>query len=73
MTLENSFLLADTTTYLDTPFVQECYELYKTGEIYFAMEEAVYFNTFCEYLEGTFTLEEMIQEIERKLKMYLKE
>ena len=73
MTLENSFLLADTTTYLDTPFVQECYDLYKTGEIYFAMEEAVYFNTFCEYLEGTLTLEEMIQEIERKLEMYLKE
>lgn len=73
MTLENSFLLADTTTYLDTSFVQECYELYKTGEIYFAMEETVYFDTFCEYLEGTCTLEEMIQEIERKLEMYLKE
>lgn len=73
MTLENSFLLADTTTYMDTPFVQECYELYKTGEIYFAIEEAVYLNTFIEYLEGTITLEEMIQEIERKLEMYLKE
>ena len=73
MSLENSFLLADTTIYLDTPFIQECYELYKTGEIYFAMEEAVYFDTFCEYLEGSITLEEMIQEIERRLEMYLKE
>ena len=73
MTLENSFLLADTTTYQDTPFVQGCYALYETGEIYFAMEEAVYFDTFCEYLKGTITLEEMIQEIERKLEMYLKE
>ncbi len=73
MSLENSFLLADTTTYLDIPFIRECYDLYKTGEIYFAMEEAVYFDTFCKYLEGAIPLEEMIQEIERKLEMYLKE
>ena len=55
MTLENSFLLADTTTYIDMPFIQECYDLYATGEIYFAMEEVVYLEAFNDYLEGIIT------------------
>ncbi len=73
MTLENSFLLADATTYIDTPFIQECYDLYATGEIYFAMEEVVYQEAFNDYLEGEITLEEMVKEAERRLEIYLKE
>ena len=73
LTLQDSFLLADRTTYSDNTFIQQCYDVYSTGEIYFAMDEVVYYDAFMNYLEGSMTLEEMIKEMERRQEMYLKE
>ena len=73
LTLQDSFLLADKTTYSDSTFIQQCYDVYATGEIYFAMDEVVYYDAFMSYLEGRMTLEEMIKEMERRQEMYLKE
>ena len=73
MTLENSFLLADKTTYDDISLVQEYYQLYKNGAIYFVMDKEVYEDDFIAYLEGSMKLEEMIEEVERRLEIYRKE
>ena len=73
MTVKNSFLLADATTYTDTPFLQQCYELYKNGTLYFAVDEEVYDSVFTKYLKGEIELEEMIEEAERRLEIYKKE
>ena len=73
MGVENSFLLADATTYTENAFIQQCYELYQNGSIYFNVDSEVYSGIFTDYLEGTIELEEMIEEAERKLQMYQKE
>ena len=73
MDVENSFLLADATTYTDNAFIQQCYELYQNGSIYFNVDREVYRGIFTEYLEGNIELEEMIEEAERRLEIYRKE
>ena len=70
---ENSFILADESTYMDTPFAKDCYALYANGGIYFEMEDEIYLDTFTEYINGEIELEEMITEIERRRKVYLGE
>ena len=73
ITKQDSFLLADETLYIDTPITKEYYQVYKEGEIVFVMEDDVYFNDFWSYVDGEMELEEMIQEIERKRKIYVGE
>ena len=73
MGLENSFLLADEATYLDTPFMKQCYELYENGMVYFAMDSQVYWDDFEAYLDGEMELEEMVSELERKREIYVEE
>ena len=73
MAQEDFFLLAAKSMYSDSPFIKECYEVYANGSIYFAMDSEVYSNVFQQYLEGTIELEDMIQEIERKMDIYIGE
>ena len=73
ITKQDSFLLADETLYTDTPITKEYYEVYKEGEIVFVVEDDVYFNDFWDYVDGEMELEEMIEEIERKRKIYVGE
>ena len=73
MQQKDTFLLKDKIMYIDTPFMQECYDLYKNGEIYFAIKKKVYTTIFEQYLEGELELEEAIEEMERKRKIYVEE
>ncbi len=73
MTKQNSFLLQDESTYTDTPFIKECYQVYANGEVSFMMNADIYWNQFWDYLDGEITLEEMVEEIERKREIYLGE
>ena len=73
MTVENSFLLADKTTYSNTSFIQKCYELYTNGAICFSIDNEVYYNVFTQYLQGNIMLEEMVEEVERRREIYMKE
>ena len=70
---QDTFLLADTSMYTNTPFMMDCYELYAGGEVYFAMNDEVYTNLFEDYLEGNLELEELVSEIERKRETYVEE
>ena len=73
LTVKDSFILADESTYTDTSFVKDCYELYANGGIFFEMDDEVYIDTFNEYLDGTIELEEMMTQIETQRKGYLGE
>ena len=73
MTVENSFLLADNTAYTNTSFLQQCYEVYQNGAVYFSIDREVYDTIFTEYLEDKIELEDMIEEVERRLEIYTKE
>ena len=73
MTKQDSFLLQDESTYTDTPFIKECYQAYAKGEVSFMMDSDIYWNQFWDYLDGEITLEEMVEEIERKREIYLGE
>lgn len=70
---QDSFLLADESTYTDTPFTKDWYHLYANGEVHFAVDGEVYLSTFIEYLEGSLALEAAIDEMERRRKLYVEE
>lgn len=67
---KNSFLLEDYATYSDTPFIREMYEMLSKATVYFEMEEEVYWETFEEYWNGGLSLDELVKELDRRLKMY---
>lgn len=73
MEQKNSLILADKSTYTDTPFMNDLYELYANGTIRFDMDSNVYLESFASYLEGQKELEEMIAEIERRRLIYIGE
>ena len=73
LTKQDSFLLADESTYTDTPFTKDWYELYANGTVYFGMESEVFLDTFNGYLNDTIDLETAIVEMERRRKLYLEE
>ena len=70
---KDSFLLADETTYTDTPFTKECYEVYANGAIQFEMDFSIYVDQLYAYADGEMTLEEMVAEMERRRKVYVGE
>ena len=67
MQQKDSFLLADESTYTDTPFVKECYEVYKNGAVFFEMDSDIYWNPFWDYLESDEDLTSLMRRMERKL------
>ena len=73
MNQRDTFILVDETLYTDVPFLKEYYEVYKDGTVAFQMDRDIYWNDFWAYLDGELELEEMIQEIERKLQIYVGE
>ena len=70
---KDSFLLADETTYTDTPFIKDCYELYANGAIQFEMDFSIYVDQLYAYANGEMTLEDMVAEMERRRKVYVGE
>ena len=73
MNQKDTFLLADESMYTDEPLIKEWYEVYKNGSIFFGMDRDIYWNLFWDYVDGKVGLEEMIEEIERKRKIYVEE
>lgn len=73
MTRQNSFLLRDESTYDDTPYAKEWYQLYADGSIEFAVEFDIYWNPFMDYLMENGDIDAMITEIQRRKKQYLGE
>ena len=73
MDQKDTFMLKDETLYTDVPFIKEYYEVYKDGTVAFQMDESVYWDDFWAYLGGEMELEEMIKEMDRKLRIYVGE
>ena len=67
---KNSFMLSDESTYTNTPFFHDWYRLYADGNVNFAMDSSVYWETYGAYISGKCELEEAIREMERKLEIY---
>ena len=70
---KDSLILADETTYTDTPFMKDCYNVYANGAIQFEMDFSIYVDPFYEYANGETALEDMIAEIERRRNVYVGE
>ena len=66
-------MLADETTYTDTPFIKDCYEVYANGAIQFEMDFSIYVDQLYAYADGEMTLEDMVAEMERRRKVYVGE
>ena len=71
LTVQNSFVLADESTYdMDNPFVKDLYEHIAGGSIEFRMSDEIYLDVFWDYLDNEISLEDAIAEADRKMKIY---
>ena len=70
---KDTFLLADESSYTDTPLVHGLYRLYANGVVRFAMDDSIFADQYWAYLSDELTLEEMIAESERRRKIYVGE
>ncbi|MDE7298176.1 MAG: hypothetical protein K2N94_05030 [Lachnospiraceae bacterium] len=52
---------------------EQIYELFANGEVSFAVDEDVYQKDCADVLKGGQSLEEYVQEVERRLRLYLEE
>lgn len=73
LTKKDSFVLEDESTYSDTPYLRDWYQVYACGGAYFEMDREIYNTIYWDYLEGELEQEEMIVEIERRRKLYMGE
>ncbi len=72
-TERNSCMLADKSTYENTPFAQDVYSIYQNGEICFQIPSEIYAEDFESFCSGKINLDEFITEADRKLSVYLNE
>lgn len=70
---KDTLLLANEATYTDTPVMHDLYRLYADGVVRFAMEPSIFDDQYWAYLSGEISLEEMIEESERRRKIYMGE
>lgn len=69
----NSCMLADPSTYENTPLARDLYAIYENGEICFQIPSEIYAEDFERYCADEITLDEFISEADRKLSAYLNE
>lgn len=69
----NSCMLADLSTYENTPFARDLYSIYENGEICFQIPSEIYADDFERYCADEITLDAFIAEGDRKLSAYLNE
>lgn len=70
---QNSLIFKDKDTYSSDRFTQSLYEVYENSQIYFEIPPEVYYNDFENYCAGDITLDQFIDEADRKLSAYLNE
>lgn len=70
---KDSLLLSDFSSYTDTPFMRELYDVFSNGLVTFNMDRDVYTDLYSEYINLRIDLEPMIKEIERRRKIFMGE
>lgn len=70
---QNSFIFKEKNTYDSGKLAQSLYEIYENSQIYFDIPSDVYYNDFEKYCAGNITLEQFIEEADRKLSAYQNE
>lgn len=69
----DSLMRMEKDSYTDGEVMDSLYQLYENAEIVFSLPAELYWKPWEEYRAGNMTLEEMIQEADRKIAMYRKE
>ncbi|MBD5104638.1 MAG: hypothetical protein HDT47_07215 [Ruminococcaceae bacterium] len=70
---QNSCMLADKSTYSNTAYAQDIYNIYENGDICFQIPAEIYNEDFNKYCADEITLDKFISEADRKLSAYLNE
>lgn len=70
---ENSFMLSERSAYTANKAIESVYEIVSGAEIGFNISEEIYFESYLQYLSGEISLEEFIDEADRRLSAYLNE
>lgn len=69
----DSLMRREKDSYTDGEVMDSLYRLYENAEVVFGLPAELYWKPWEEYRVGNITLEEMIQEADRKIAMYRKE
>lgn len=59
--------------YPDTPLSKDLHEIYKNGGISFWIPENIFWDDYLSYQENELSLDELVEELNRKVSMYLNE
>ncbi len=70
---KDTMILSNVNAYTDTQVARDFYNIYKNGEIYYAIPEELYLDDIFLYLAGEKELEEVITESDRKIDIYRKQ
>lgn len=75
LSLENSFILKDKSTYSDRHFINDMYDVlsYEGNFIRFSLDSEIIYSDFEKYLGDEISLDKYLKNIEFKLNAYLKE
>lgn len=70
---KNTFMISDKSAYSSNDGSDSLYEIYKKADIGFNLSEEICFEPYLRYLAGKITIDDMIEEADRKLSAYLNE
>lgn len=73
LTLDNTMMFSDREIYKDSSLIDDLYMIYSNGDIQFTYPNDVYINDLEKYLMGQLSLEDLIDESNRRLDIYLNE
>ena len=71
--LDNTMMFSDREIYKDSSLIDDLYMIYSNGDIQFTYPNDVYINDLEKYLMGQLSLEDLIDESNRRLDIYLNE
>lgn len=74
-TRNDSFLFKDETVYpyYGLPLSHDLYSIYSNARIVFELPNEMFWNDYIRYRDGIISIDEFINEIERKTDMYMNE
>ncbi len=70
---KNTFLFSDKSKYGDLNIISDLYDIFADAELGFAISNEIYFSDFESYLSGKITLDQFIEDADRKYSTYMNE
>lgn len=70
---KNTYLFADKSKYEGESIISDIYDIFSGAKVGYAISAEIYKEAFDDYLSGKISLEDFIEEADRRLSAYLNE